>query len=323
LFIGSSKESIRHARAVSDHLSRVAQVTPWYAGAFGANDYTMEALERQLNRNDFGVFVFSPDDVGMIRGKYVFTTRDNTLFEMGLFWGKLRRQRVFCVVPREVKPRDDLIDGVNVKEYHLLSDLQGLTLLNYDHSRTDGNYAAAMDGACGYIAERVEETSVYADPAPVLKRKQSILAFFSEYNRNITIRDDKEKYHALSEAVRNSFLTPDTFRVTGAAIWQKQGVEGIAQVGGNVGKGEFFAFKDYREKSDKPAIVDVYLTGEWSFFRKAAVAPLYILCYPLGSSHVLSVHILGLHELSGNELKAIVEEDNEELLDTIRDTVGG
>ncbi|WP_313637865.1 TIR domain-containing protein [Paenibacillus sp.] len=91
LFIGSSRESIRYARAIHEQLKRDAEVHPWYANAFRANEYTMEALERNLDESDFAVFVFSPDDVAKIRGKFYYVTRDNTGFEMGLFWARLRR----------------------------------------------------------------------------------------------------------------------------------------------------------------------------------------------------------------------------------------
>jgi predicted nucleotide-binding protein len=325
LFIGSSSEAIPYARAIHEQLSRKAQVTPWYGGAFLANDYTMEALERQLDQSDFGVFVFAPDDVALIRGKHVFVTRDNTLFEMGMFWGKLRRNRVFCIVPREVAERDDLFAGVKVKEYHLLSDLQGLTLLTYE-SRTDGNYHAAVDVACGHILNKIDAHGVYSDPADLLKSQQSVLQFLWEYNRNISAAEPKEQYQALTEAVRNSLLPPDGFRVTGSAVWQKVGTEGITQVGGNVGKGRFFPFQgnmEVAEKQQKIYVIDAYLSGQWSFFKRMqVVAHVYVLCYPLGTEHVLSVHISGQAELSDEELADVVT-SNGDLLNTINDLVGG
>jgi hypothetical protein len=58
VFIGCSREAIPYARAVSSHLEYYAQVNPWYAGVFNANEYTMEALERELAANDFAIFIF-------------------------------------------------------------------------------------------------------------------------------------------------------------------------------------------------------------------------------------------------------------------------
>src|SRR5690606_4682857 len=79
VFIGCSREAVNYARAVSSLLEYAAEVNPWYAGTFGANDYTMEALERELASSDFAVFVFAADDVALIRGKAVFVPRDNTV----------------------------------------------------------------------------------------------------------------------------------------------------------------------------------------------------------------------------------------------------
>ncbi|MFC6648480.1 TIR domain-containing protein [Paenibacillus rhizoplanae] len=211
LFIGSSRESIRYARAIHEQLKRTAEVHPWYAAAFRPNEYTMEALERNLDISDFAVFVFSPDDVARIRGKYYYVTRDNTQFEMGLFWARLRRGRVFCLLPDQVPARSDLVPGENVEEYHLLSDLSGLTPLEYEWQHE--NVTAAVDVSCGKIIDSIQAQGMYHDPAvellqlrAELRRKESILHFFWQYNNNVTPPQAAEKYQALSEAVRNSFL---------------------------------------------------------------------------------------------------------------------
>lgn len=329
LFIGSARESIRYASAIQSQIGRSVQVTPWFAGTFGANEYTMESLERILDQSDYGIFVFSPDDVALIRGKHVFITRDNTIFEMGLFWGKLRRNRVFCIVPQEITAREDLVSGVNIAQFHLLSDLAGLTILEYE-CRNDRNYEAAVTTACIKILDIIEREKHYVDPFVLLKqkdeelqRKQSILHFFWEFNRNVTVPED-QKYHALSEAVRNSFISPVNCRVTGAAFWQKNGNDGIRQVGGNVGRGRFYPFNvtEIDEKSQPIYVLDVYNSGKWTFFKRKEVADVYVLCYPLGREHVLSVHISGVEMIPEGNLEEIVSY-NDELLRTIRHLVGG
>lgn len=329
-FIGSSREAMDLASAIHAQVSRFVQVTPWYAGVFDPNEYTMEALERQLDLHDFGIFVFAPDDVALHRGKYVFMTRDNTQFEMGLFWGKLRRQRVFAVIPREVRERDDLIPDHTVSDYHLLSDLHSLTLLTYEH-RSDRNAEAAVAVACRQIARKVQELGCFQDPRKLLEQKelellqkQSILHFFWEYNRNVTVTNAQEKYSALSEAVRNSIIPPERYRVTGAAFWQKRGNDGIGQVGGNVGRGRFFPFQPApkAEGQQKIYVLDVFLSGKWTFFKRQELAHVYVLCYPLGYNHVLSVHFSGQQPLENADLTRIVEE-NIDLLRTINYLIGG
>ncbi|MHA0857837.1 TIR domain-containing protein [Paenibacillus sp. CMAA1364] len=329
LFIGSARESIKYASAIQSQIGRSVQVTPWFAGTFGVNEYTMESLERILDQSDYGIFVFSPDDVVLMRGKYVFITRDNTIFEMGLFWGKLRRNRVFCILPQEVSHRDDLVTGVDVTKFHLLSDLSGLTILEYE-CRNDNNYEAAVTTACMKMLDIIDREKYYLDPLVLLKqkeeelqKKQSILQFFWEFNRNVTVAE-VEKYHALSEAVRNSFIPPINCRVTGVAFWQSIGSDGIRQVGGNVGRGKFYPFnaKDTNEKSQSIYVLDVYNSGKWTFFKRKEIEDVYVLCYPLGMEHVLSVHISGVKMISENNLEDIVSY-NDELLRTIRHLVGG
>lgn len=323
VFIGCSREAIPYARAVSSRLEEAAQVNPWYAGTFGANDYTMEALERELAASDFGVFVFAADDVALIRGKPAFVTRDNTTFEMGLFWGRLGRRRVFCLIPRDLPERGDLMPGTRVSEFHLLSDLAGLTLLSYG-VREDGRFAAAVDAACGEIAEAIRHERRFEDPQLMLEQKQSILHFFWEYHRNVTVPDEAERYAAYAEAIRNSLLAPSGCRVTGAAIWKRDG-ERVRQVGGNVGRGRVYHVGDNDSRGEgeqRIYVLDAFRSGEWSFFRRREIARVYILCYPVGKDQVLSVHIAGTIELSDKQLAGIVE-TNEELLITIRHLTGG
>ena len=332
VFIGSSREAIGIASGIQAQINRYAQVTPWYAGAFEGNDYTMESLEKQLGKNDFGVFIFAPDDVAFYRGKFVLITRDNTLFEMGLFWGRLGRRRVFAIIPQEIRECDDLIPGEKISEYHLLSDLQGLTLLRYE-VRTDGNDEAAVAVACRSLIKAIQEEGCYQDPRDELarmemelERKRRILHLFWTYNKNITVPDDQERYNALSEAIRTSILPPPGYLVTGAALWKAQGDEGMGQVGGNVGKGRFFTFHENKvrvESGQQPIyVLDAYLTSKWAFFRRLEVEQVYILCYPLGREHVLSVHFSGRHHLTEEQLGLIVS-DNNELLRTIHYILGG
>ncbi|MBJ6362336.1 TIR domain-containing protein [Paenibacillus sp. GCM10012307] len=332
VFIGSSREAMDLANAIHSQISYHAQVTSWYSGAFQGNEYTMESLEKQLDNNDFGVFVFAPDDVAFHRGKYLFITRDNTIFEMGLFWGRLRRQRVFAIVPNEVKERDDLINQEKVSDFHILTDLQGLTLLKYE-VRTDENYESAVSVACQFLIKRIQIEGYYLDPRVELKkleeeneRKRRILHFFWTYNKNATIPDEKERYNALSEAIRTSIIPPTECIVTGAALWKIQGNDGIGQVGGNVGRGRFFAFSENQERTESGQqpiyVLDAYLNSKWSFYNRIEVERVYILCYPLGKEHVLSIHFSGRYTLDDDQLSAIVTNNNE-LLRTINLLVGG
>lgn len=323
VFIGCSREAVNYARAVSSLLEYEAEVNPWYAGTFGANDFTMEALERELATSDFAVFLFAADDIALIRGKAVFVPRDNTVFELGLFWGKLGRRRVFAFIPREVDADGLDLNGLRPSGFHLLSDLAGLTLLRY-HPRRDDKYQAAVDTATGEVLAAIRRERLFEDPRSALVRKQSILHFFWEYVRHVSNADPEIRYSAFAEAIRISLLSPAGCRVTGAAIWKRDG-DYIGQVGGNVGRGRIFRLEGSplpRDNRPRVGVVEALTQGEWSFFSRREIADVHILCYPLDKDHVLSVHFSG----GSMEVRRLLEwivETNEELLLTVKYLVGG
>jgi hypothetical protein len=98
-----------------------------------------------LSQNDFGVFIFSPDDVTRIREETWATVRDNVLFELGLFIGRLGADRSFFVVPQDVS------------DLHLPGDLKGITYATYDSERSDGNWRAAVGTASADIRSTIEK----------------------------------------------------------------------------------------------------------------------------------------------------------------------
>jgi len=331
VFVGCSAEAVRYARAVHDHLAPYAKVRSWNAGVFAPGDYPMESLEKCLDMSDFAVFIFAPDDVVLMRGKYYFQPRDNTLFEMGLFWGRLRRGRVFCLVPERVRERNDLVPGEKVGEFRLLSDLQGLTVLRYDPEAADeeGNFAAAVDAACGGIIDVIQKKGLFVDPRraledlkAVLARRTALLRFLWEYIRSVTVKDEEEKREAVCEAVRNSLLVPPSCRVTGAALWQRLPTGHIVQTAGNVGKGRDIDPSGEDGQKRPSLVADTLEKGEWNFYERREIGMLYVLCYPLDGELALTVH-LSADEAVPDDLLYDLVRQNEELLHTILHLLGG
>ncbi len=78
------------------------------------------------------MFVFSPDDVAMMRDRAMPIVRDNVIFELGLFIGRLGRERNFIISPNDAH------------DLHLPSDLSGITPIRFDPNREDGNLLAAI-----------------------------------------------------------------------------------------------------------------------------------------------------------------------------------
>jgi len=68
-----------------------------------------------LDDFDFGIFVFSPDDIVKMRGQEFQSARDNVLFELGLFIGRLGKERGIILLPR------------GQEDFHLPTDLLGIT----------------------------------------------------------------------------------------------------------------------------------------------------------------------------------------------------
>ncbi len=125
VFIGSSREGLPIANKLQELLSSDASVVVWNQNTvFGLGQSTLESLERAVLEYEFAVFVFSPDDILHTRGAAVPVARDNVIFELGLFVGKLGRSRAVVVNP-----------GRNA--IALPSDLAGITTATYDPNEAD------------------------------------------------------------------------------------------------------------------------------------------------------------------------------------------
>jgi hypothetical protein len=142
LFVGSSLEALEVAKAVQAGLDYDLEVTVWSQGVFNASDTTMGSLVKALGNFDAALFVFSADDKSTIRNNEYSIVRDNVVFEMGLFVGRLGLERVFFLCPR----------GINL---HLPSDFAGVTPLNYEANRSDRNLVSAVGAACTQLVKQI------------------------------------------------------------------------------------------------------------------------------------------------------------------------
>lgn len=143
VFIGSSTESLDIAYAVQENLEYEALITVWTQGIFDLSAFTLDSLTKAVSSFDFGIFVFSPDDIVKIREQQHRTVRDNVLFELGLFIGNLGRERNFVIIP------------TRVADFHLPTDLLGLTPSTFVSDRPDGNLMAALGPACNKIRRAI------------------------------------------------------------------------------------------------------------------------------------------------------------------------
>lgn len=119
VFVGSSTESLDKATNICETLSKVDSSLEsslwkkWFEPGF----LTFEVLEEMLGSCCGAVFVATPDDRTIVRGREIACPRGNVLLEFGLVAGRLGRHNVaVCQYGGAVLP----------------SDLKGLTVIEMD-----------------------------------------------------------------------------------------------------------------------------------------------------------------------------------------------
>jgi hypothetical protein len=145
VFVGSSSESRSLAYAIQQNLDEDADVTVWDQNVFRLTKSTLESLINRLERTDFAVFVFSPDDILRLRGKTVKAVRDNVIFELGLFMGRLGREHTSVVIPK------------GARSLHIPTDLLGISIGRFNANRADGNFRASLGPFCNEVRSELDK----------------------------------------------------------------------------------------------------------------------------------------------------------------------
>lgn len=147
LFLGCSAESLVIAQEIQLGLKNDnVEAVVWTDGVFGPSGVPIDSLLNTVNESDFAVFVFSPDDKLICRENEYNAPRDNTVFELGLFMGKLERSRTFIVKEQ----------NADVK---VPTDLLGITPLTYIY-RGSGNLSAAVAPVCTELRKVISNLGV-------------------------------------------------------------------------------------------------------------------------------------------------------------------
>ncbi len=108
---------------------------------FSRNQLHPGVLEEELDRCDFAVAVAHPDDQTQSRDANWPTPRDNVVFELGFFMGRLGRSRAILMEPRETQVK-------------LPSDLAGVTTISYRFDPHEP--AASMGVACNELRDHIK-----------------------------------------------------------------------------------------------------------------------------------------------------------------------
>ena len=142
VFIMSSVEALPVVNLIIRHFEHDAFLAvAWQNGVFRASNYTLDELEEQLDDSDFAIAVAHSDDVVISREEHWPAVRDNVIFELGMFMGRLGRQRAFLLEPRDA--------GLT-----LPSDLAGMTTVAYRHE-PGKNAMDAIAPACARLRELI------------------------------------------------------------------------------------------------------------------------------------------------------------------------
>lgn len=143
MFVASSREALTIAQAIRENLRHDIEISIWNEGVFDLSRTTLECLVLLLSQMDFALFVFAQDDVARLKKRQYATVRDNVLFELGLFIGRLGVRRCFILMPDKTT------------NFRWPSDLLGLTPAVFETDRADGNLVAAVGAACDQVRRSV------------------------------------------------------------------------------------------------------------------------------------------------------------------------
>ncbi|WP_169558637.1 TIR domain-containing protein [Myxococcus stipitatus] len=138
MFLGSSTEGLLIAKEIQLNLKHTTTVRIWTNGVFGPSGVPVDDLIKQVDACDFAAFVFGPDDTTISRKELLDAPRDNVVFELGLFMGRVGRERAFIIKEQST-------------EIKIPSDLLGITPITYIARPGDKDLSAALGPACTEI----------------------------------------------------------------------------------------------------------------------------------------------------------------------------
>jgi predicted nucleotide-binding protein len=147
LFIISSVEALPVAREISSGLQHDCLPVVWTEGVFWAGGYALEVLEEQVEQSDFAVAVAQFEDVVQTRGGSHQAMRDNVVFELGMFIGRLGRHRTVLAHPQ-------------LPNLTLPSDLHGITPAAYVQPTKSEELPSRISSVCNEIRKLMQKHGV-------------------------------------------------------------------------------------------------------------------------------------------------------------------
>jgi CAP12/Pycsar effector protein, TIR domain len=180
IFIGSSTEALSIADVAQSVLDpNYGHAEVWNNSIFSSLNVPLETLEKAVLTYDFALFVFLPVDDLNIRGVPTKSIRDNVIFELGLFLGKLGRERVFFIAPSSAKKED----------LHLPSDLAGITPATYDQKAKNLN--ATVSRALNEFKQKIAQFGT-SKTGIILDGSEELKPFLFTHRNAYIFKDDKK-----------------------------------------------------------------------------------------------------------------------------------
>lgn len=177
VFIASAAESLDVVNAIQAVLDYKVDLIPWQL-SFPVSSYTIASLTSNLDKCDFGVFVMDPLDSAVTRNEDRSIARDNVIFELGMFIGRLGLDRAFVV-----KPKD--------RDLSLPSDLNGVTLVDRLPEAQNG-WPIAVNGACTKMWDAMQNLGFHS------QRLEPLTGLVAAYDLAEKIKDPDERVNHMN-----------------------------------------------------------------------------------------------------------------------------
>ena len=178
LIIVSSVENRSIANAVQDDVRGHAEIESLTLDFLRLSSSSISSLTLVLEGIDIGVIILGPDDLASLRHEEFQVARDRVMYQVGLFAGKLGRDRCFVLAPGSA---DDDNRSINIP---------GLNICYIDPNKLKSDMKAAIGSVGNEI--RLAVLSLRQERRlggkPILERAKLVLDFVSDYLQDTGIR---------------------------------------------------------------------------------------------------------------------------------------
>ncbi len=144
VFIGCSSKGLDIAQVLQEYFYEEANVIILIDQVFAPIERSFDTLLKSLDKADFAILVLTPDDLVLHRTDSKLSPRDNVIFDIGLFVGRLGRTRTFIVINDDDDP-----------SISLPSDISGIGIARF-RKRQDGNIRTALGPTTEHIWQQIQ-----------------------------------------------------------------------------------------------------------------------------------------------------------------------